>query len=76
MEASIKYRFSVGLLLTILAVVSTALTLHLHINSKVHINISQLLLDKVSEIFIKYSYRLFTTNTAFYGHVCTMKVCE
>ena len=35
MEASIKFRFTVGLLVTILAVVSTALVIHLHLKSKV-----------------------------------------
>ena len=35
MEGSIKYRVSVGLLLTTLAVVSTTLAIHLHLKNKV-----------------------------------------
>ena len=35
MEASIKFRFSLWLLVTILALVSTALVIHLHLRSEV-----------------------------------------
>ena len=60
MEQSLKYRFSVGLLVTILAVVSTALAIHLHLKSKVCKNI----------------YNMLLSTSRAYRSNCTMSVDE
>ena len=81
MEASIKYRFSVGLLVTVLAVVSTALTLHLHLKVEhrytidISFDILPLHTMYVSEISIKYFSTLFTTKTA-YMEMCVLLYYE
>ena len=86
MEASIKYRFSVGLLVTLLAVVSTALTLHLHLKVEqkiLHIfdvYLRRVLYINVQKINVRNMFKIFL-NTFYYqdciyGDVCTMKFYE